>query len=55
MLKCFLYNFIRNKFQSLLEKVILGNLYFQLDNKLILSSKATTFQYSRELANLTQP
>ena len=57
MLECPLCNLIRDKFQSLFEKV-LGSLesFFQLDHQVDISmhfTEATTLCHSRELAGLT--
>ena len=55
MLERPLYNLIRDKFHSLFEKVVLGDLesLFQLDHQLDISmylTEATTLRFSRELA-----
>ena len=60
VLECSLHNLIRDKFQLLFEKVVLGCLkyFFQLDHHIDISLnliEATTFRHSRELAGLTPP
>ena len=60
VLECPLYFFIRDKFQSLFEKVVLGSLKssFQLDQQVDINlflKKATALRRFGELANLTQP
>ena len=58
---CPLYNPIRDKFQSLFEKAVLGSLkyFFQLDQQVDIISlylaEASTLRHSRELAILTPP
>ena len=52
MLECPLYNPIRDKFQSLFEKIVLGNLEYlfqseQVDISLYLT-KTTTLHHSRK-------
>ena len=59
MLECPLYNPIRDKFQSLFEKIVLGNLEYlfqseQVDISLYLT-KTTALHHSRKLASLTPP
>ena len=49
MLECPIYNFVRDKFQSLFENLILGSLqsFFQLDHQVDIGlylMKATAFQ-----------
>jgi hypothetical protein len=56
VLKCPLYNLIRNKFSSSLENVILGNLksFFQLSQQVDITfdfTKATKLCQSVELAS----
>ena len=58
MLECPLYNSIRDKFQSLVEKVVLGSLksFFQLDHEVAINlylTEVTTLYHFRELGGLT--
>ena len=58
MLECPLCNSIRDKFQSLFEKVVIGCLksFFQLDHQVEINlylTEAIALCHSKQLANLT--